>query len=251
VDVNDEYALSFGAFAGTYAALRPDWPKGTAAWLAGADFDARPKHILDLGAGTGKLTRTLLELGHSVVAADPSADMLDELRGQLPTVETRVGPAEQIPGTDDEFDVITVAQAWHWFDPKAATAECARVLKSNGLLSVAWHRRDEKVPWLRELAEVVGRMESVSKGPRAERLTVSRPFGPVEESVFDYNLITTPEGLRGLADTWSYVRLAEDREAKLDAVLALGRRAAQPDGRLVIPHQTFCYRTLLTDRTKP
>jgi ubiquinone/menaquinone biosynthesis C-methylase UbiE len=233
-------ATSFGAFAGAYDALRPSWPASTATWLVGEP--GQGISVLDLGAGTGKLTTTLTGLGHRVIAVDPAEGMLAELTRALPGVTARVGSAEAIPAGDSSVDAVTVAQAWHWFDPQLAAAECARVLRPGGVLGVAWHSRDESVPWVHELARTVGRMEDIGRRPRAGAPELSQEFSPIEEAVFGYALTTTPEGLRALADTWSYVHLAADRTAKLDAVLAIGRRAAAADGTLVVPHLTRCYR---------
>ncbi len=239
-------ATSFGAVADAYDALRPSWPATTAGWLVGDPDPGRRLQVLDLGAGTGKLTRALAGLGHDVVAVDPDAAMLARLRRALSAaghdVQTRVGSAEAIPAQTSEFDAVTVAQAWHWFDADLAMAQCARVLRPGGVLGVAWHRRDESVTWVRRLAETVGRMGDVATRPPDAAPQPSLEFGPVDEAVFDYVLTTTPQGLRRLADTWSYVRLAPDREQKLAAVEELGRANAV-QGRVVVPHRTFCYRT--------
>lgn len=260
-------ATSFGAVADAYDALRPSWPAATAHWLVGEPGAGSRLRVLDLGAGTGKLSLTLAGLGHQVVAVDPDAAMLDRLRevGQATgrQVETRVGSAEAIPAEAAGFDAVTVAQAWHWFDPEPAAAGCARVLREGGVLAVAWHRRDESVPWVHELAEVAGRMEDVVQLPRARRPVLGVDFGPVDEAEFDYSMTLTAAQLRDLADTWSYVRLAEDRGRRLDAVLALGRREAAraardagragaedagDDAQLVLPHRTHCYRSVRSDR---
>jgi len=238
---------SFGEVAAAYAGLRPDWPAPTADWLVGADLHPagrRPLDVLDLGAGTGKLTATLVAAGHRVVAVDVSEQMLAELSRVVPQADARVGTAEQIPAADASQDAVTVAQAWHWFDEAAAAAECARVLRPGGVLGIGWHIRHEAVPWVAELAEAVGRSGDSTSSRRGGELALPAPFGPVEHAVFDYALTTTPEGLRALADTWSYVYLAPDRQARLDAVLEIGRRAARPDGTLVVPHVTRCYRAV-------
>jgi ubiquinone/menaquinone biosynthesis C-methylase UbiE len=202
--------------------------------------------VLDLGAGTGKLTASLVDLGHEVVAVDPSPQMLDELRTAVPGVAaTHVGSAEALPLEDGAVDAITVAQAWHWFDAPAAAAECARVLRPGGVLGIAWHVRDETVPWVAQLAEQVGRSGDSSSTRRGAPVELGAAFGPVEEQLFDYQLVTTAQGLRDLADTWSYVYLAPDRQQRLDAVLALARSAAEPDGRLVVPHVTRCFRAVV------
>jgi SAM-dependent methyltransferase len=113
----------------------------------------RPLH---LGAGTGKLTTALLDAGHRVVAVDPSGEMLALLRVVTPAADVRIGSAERIPLEDASVDVVTVAQAWHWFDPDRAAAQCRRALRPGGLLALAWHTRDERVAWVAELSRLAG-----------------------------------------------------------------------------------------------
>jgi hypothetical protein len=110
------------------------------------------------------------------------------------------------------------------------------------VLGIAWHIRDESVPWVARLAEQVGRSGDPSSTRRGDPMALGAAFGPVQEQQFAYELVTSPERLRDLADTWSYVYLAPERAQILDAVLALGRSAAEPDGRLVVPHVTRCFR---------
>jgi ubiquinone/menaquinone biosynthesis C-methylase UbiE len=132
---DDDHELrrtSFGAAADVYAAVRPDWPAETVSWLTGG---APELDVLDLGAGTGKLTAALLDAGHRVVAVDPSEQMLAHLRTVAPAADVRDGSAEAIPVADASVDVVTVAQAWHWFDADRAAAQCRRVLRPGGLLA--------------------------------------------------------------------------------------------------------------------
>ncbi len=247
-DSHQTRRTSFGEVASAYADLRPDWPGTTADWLVGRDLrparSGRPVDVLDLGAGTGKLAGTLAAAGHRVVAVDVSEQMLAQLGRAVPSADVRVGRAEQIPVDDACVDAVTVAQAWHWFDEAEAVAECARVLRPGGVLGIGWHIRLESVPWVAELAEAAGRSGDSTSSRRGGDLELPPPFGRTDHAVFDYALTTTPEGLRDLADTWSYVYLAPDRQARLDAVLAIGRRAAEPDGTLVVPHVTRCYRAV-------
>jgi SAM-dependent methyltransferase len=239
-------ARSFGAVAASYAAVRPDWPAPTAAWLVAADLPGRdrPLDVLDLGAGTGKLTATLVAAGHRVMAADADAAMLAQLRQDLPQVPVHVAGAEALPLPDAGFDAVTVAQAWHWFDPAAAAAECARVLRPGGVLGIGWHRLDDRVPWLAELTEITGRQQDAVAPSRDGGVRLPPPFGPVAHAVLAYQLRTSPAGLRQLAGTWSYVNTSPRLQQILDGVEALARRVAGPDGGLTVPHLTHCYRAV-------
>lgn len=235
--------LSFGAAAGTYDAHRPDWPADTAAWLIGSRRG--PLDVLDLGAGTGKLTATLVAAGHRVTAVDPSEGMLEVLGERLPEVRRVRAGAEEVPLPAAELDAITVAQAWHWFDAAAAAAECARLLRPGGTLGIGWHLRDVDVEWVAELNDLTGDPATTSEESVRHlrtNLELPSPFGPVEHRTFRYDLELTPAGLAAVAATWSYVALRDDRDDVLAAVEKLGRRVADRSGRLVLPHVTHCHR---------
>jgi ubiquinone/menaquinone biosynthesis C-methylase UbiE len=240
--------LSFGETATTYQEYRPSWPAETAAWLTGTEpggpAEGRALDVLDLGAGTGKLTETLVAAGHRVTAVDPSEGMLAVLQGRLPQVQTEVAAAEVLPFPDDSFDVVTVAQAWHWVDQPVAAAECARVLRPGGHLAVAWHLRDPSVAWFDELMLLVGEPDYQNQESIRIRTTleIPPPFGPTEKTTFEYGLRLTPEGLAKVTSTWSYVAVRPDREQVLTEVELLGHRVADADGTLVLPHITYCYR---------
>lgn len=248
---------SFGSTAQAYDSTRPEWPSATAAWLAGADaggpYPGRTDlEVLDLGAGTGKLTRPLREAGHSVTALDPSEGMLRVLTGALPGVRVLPAPAEHIPVPARSFDAVTAAQSWHWMDAARAAAECARVLRPGGVLGVGWHVRDDDEDWVRELDRIVGRPDA-ENGPIGSAVTLSEgdplrltdPFGPLQRAVFDYRRELTPEGLAGLASSMSYVAVRPDRDDVLERVHQLGRRVAGRSGTLTIPYRTYCYRATL------
>jgi SAM-dependent methyltransferase len=242
---HDAQRLSFGARSGRYDAHRPDWPRTTAQWLVGADREgSRPGDVLDLGAGTGKLTGTLVGAGHRVVAGDPSPGMLSELAARWPGVGAVRAVAERLPFRDASFDAITFAQAWHWVEPVAAVAECARVLRPGGSLGIAWHVRDTDVDWVFELDRLVG--DPVYSERRQERRSaafrIGAPFGETEAATFRYEQTLTPAALAELASTWSYVALRDDHDDVLAAVDALGRRVAGAARELTLPYVTYCYR---------
>jgi SAM-dependent methyltransferase len=238
----EQLRASFGASADVYARVRPDWPAETVSWLTGG---ARELDVLDLGAGTGKLTVALLEAGHRVVAVDPSEQMLTHLRMAAPAADALVGAAEHIPVVDGCVDVVTVAQAWHWFDRERAAAQCRRVLRADGLLALAWHTEDERVAWVAELSRLAGAISHPAAAQDDDQLDLmdSPPgFGPGEMRVFPYRQRLTCAELVALASTWSYVAVSARRDAILADVLALAERVAGADGTLVLPQRTWCYR---------
>jgi SAM-dependent methyltransferase len=239
---------SFGAYAVTYDAVRPGWPAETVSWMLGSPAADAVCRVVDLGAGTGKGTRAIAGLGHEVIAVEPSDGMREALAtslGNLPAeVAQRItslsGGAEDLPIETASVDAVTVFQAWHWFDAEAASAECARVLRPGGWLSMAWHHRTEDVGWSRELSDIVERHENQPDDEEAP--PVGPEFEPVETELFAYAMRQSVEDLVRHASTWSYVAIHPERDQVLHDVRALGRRVADGDGVVEIPMTTRCYR---------
>ena len=127
-------------------------PAEAAAWLTGGEA----KVVLELAAGTGKLTRELVDQGHAVFATEPDEAMLEVLGERVPEVSAKVATAEDIPANDRLVDVVVVAQAFHWFDHQAALPEIARVLKPGGHVALVWNSRDERIPWVRRMGDLLG-----------------------------------------------------------------------------------------------
>lgn len=149
-------ATIFGTVARDYERARPDYPDEAVSWLA-AELDiGRGSDVLDLGAGTGKLTRQVAALGANVVAVEPDAEMRVELERALPGVEALAGTAEAIPLPDMSIDAITCAQAFHWFEPEQALPEMWRVLRPGGGVGLMWNLRDETDEFQAQLTEIVG-----------------------------------------------------------------------------------------------
>ncbi|WP_395657358.1 class I SAM-dependent methyltransferase [Nocardioides sp.] len=154
---------SFGTAAGAYAEHRPDYAREAVRWALAA---APGPRVLDLGAGTGKLTATLLALGvdvAEVVAVEPDPAMLAELRRALPTVRALAGSAEAVPLPDGSVDAVVAGNALHWFDMDAAGPEIARVLAPGGTLAGLWNVLDDRVGWVAGLEQVAG---PAAVGPR-------------------------------------------------------------------------------------
>lgn len=235
---------SFGASvdAGTYDDVRPGYPAEAADWLVGSP--PGPLTVLDLGAGTGKLARRLVEGGHDVVAVDPAEEMLRALSARLPDVDVRVGTGEEIPADDASADAVTVAQAWHWFDVARATTEIARVLRPGGTLGITWNVRDGRVPWVAELDELGGEGTAGSSDTRPwqEDLALPPPWGRGERRLFTHDLVLPTGRLRDLAASWSVVARRPDRDELLAAVDDVATSAAAGNPSLAIPLFCRCWR---------
>ncbi|WP_127819612.1 class I SAM-dependent methyltransferase [Microbacterium sp. CPCC 204701] len=244
----EDMSLSFGSAARAYESGRPDYPREAVDWmLAPVRQPDRALRAADVGAGTGKLTRTIVETGAEVVAVDPDPGMLAALRDHVHGVPTFAGTAERMPLPNASLDAVLLGQAWHWVDVAAASAEAARVLRSGGVLGLVWNIRDESVPWIAELTRVM-------HGSHAERMLsadgprVDPPFDPLEEQVWRWTRTLGLEGLLDMVSSRSYVITAtpEDRGRILAAVADLfdaHRRHDDTGAEVVdVPYVTRAYR---------
>jgi SAM-dependent methyltransferase len=179
----------FSAKVADYAQSRPDYPAALFAQLQ-ATVQLEPGALVaDLGAGTGLLTRGLLERGYHVVAVEPSGAMraaADHFLASFPSYRSTCGTAETIPLADASIDLITAAQAFHWFDIERARAECLRVLKPSGMVALIWNDRVLSDPLHCALDEVFAHYGGAKRGAllaHEERHNVPPFFGattPVE-----------------------------------------------------------------------
>lgn len=137
------HARSFDAVAEAYERGRPTFPAVIVDHLVAA-LDLRPgRSVVDVAAGTGKLTRALTSTGAEVLAVEPMAGMRQVFAREVPGVTVLDGTAEMLPLSDDRVDAVTVAQAFHWFHPQAALQEMDRVLRPGGRVALLWNVRDE------------------------------------------------------------------------------------------------------------
>lgn len=141
-------ADGFGLGADAYEQARPSYPSELVRELTAIAALGPGRSVLDLAAGTGKLTRLLEPSGARVVAVEPVAAMREKLAVACPDVEALEGTAEAIPLDDASVDLVTVGQAFHWFDAPAALAEIHRVLRPGGVVALVWNTRDRTVVWI-------------------------------------------------------------------------------------------------------
>ena len=232
-------ALSFGSVAASYDRGRPGYPREAVEWLVGTS----PVSVLELGAGTGKLTSTLVELGHDVFATDPDDKMLDILSAKLPDVRATVGTAEQIPAPDGAFDVVVAAQAYHWFDAEKALMEISRVLKPRGVLALVWNARDERIPWVRKLGTLIGNRATAEDPIRA--IDDSALFSAVDTADFRHWQNIDRASIQDLVLSRSNLAVLgeEERRAKLAEVLAFYDDYGRGMDGMQLPYEAFCYRS--------
>jgi len=232
---------SFGVAADAYEAGRPEYPGEAVAWM----LEGTEGTVLDLGAGTGKLTRGILALGRDVVAVDPDAAMLARLTEALPGVRAEVGTAEAIPLPDETVGAVVLGQAWHWVDVERASREAARVLARGGVLGLIWNVRDEREPWV---AALTGAMHgSVAEGLIASGgPTVAAPFGPLEELRVEWTRDMTRDAIEAMVRSRSYFIVADaagraEIEARVAEVLD-GLAGLAGGGSVPVPYVTAAYR---------
>jgi SAM-dependent methyltransferase len=234
-------ALSFGTVAAAYDRARPTYPAEAAEWLTGPASDA----VLELGAGTGKLTEQLVAMGHRVVATDPLDPMLRHLRRRLPTTPAALAVAEAIPLRARSVATVVAAQCFHWFDVERALPEIARVLRPGGRLSLVWNLRDERIPWVRRLGRLIGTQEQATDPTNV--LLGSHLFGYVETATFRF---WQPLDRRRLHDlVLSRSNLATATEQERERVLAGVDELYDDYGRgadgMLLPYVTHCYRAVV------
>ena len=235
-------AASFGSVADVYERSRPSYPQEAVRWLAGE----QPRDVLDLGAGTGKLTRPLAALGHRVTAVDPAPEMLEHIRRTLPEVRAEVGTAEEVPLPDAAVDVVAVGQAFHWFDHERALPEIARVLRPGGVLALVWNARDESEQWVARLTQIIepGLSERMPESVLEEALAFG-PFGPAELATFAFAERLDRDRLLALVSSRSHfaIRSPDQRAAILRRVAELYDEVAGPNG-VDLPYVTHAHRSI-------
>jgi ubiquinone/menaquinone biosynthesis C-methylase UbiE len=237
---------SFGPVADAYDRARPSYPEAAVAWMTGSGSSA----ILELGAGTGKLTQVLNGAGHDLLATDPLPEMLARLAERVP-VRHVAATAEHIPLRSRSVDLVVCGQSFHWFDHDRALPEIARVLRPGGILALAWNTYDETIPWVRRLERLLSPAQTVEE--RTMPLMATPYFGFVEHKQFRFWQEHTAATLADLTRSVSHVATMSESDratvlAKVDALYAEYGRGH--DG-MKLPWVTRCYRAVVRHQELP
>ncbi|WP_082590778.1 class I SAM-dependent methyltransferase [Agromyces sp. Soil535] len=236
-------ARSFGVAASVYHQARPGYPVEAIAWLVGDGV-----RVLDLGAGTGKLTEALVALDLDVIAVDPVEEMLEELEVAVPGVPRILGTAEDIPLEESSVDAVLAGQAWHWFQPDRAIPEIARVLRPGGVLGLVWNSRDIRADWLRQAGEIMHERHDAS-ATFESYVKIGPPFGEIEEHTVEWSERMSRGRFLNLVRSRSYFITATASEqaatiAALETLLDTHPDVAGAE-ELAVPYVTRCFRARL------
>jgi len=251
------HGSSFGAAASAYAEHRPGYAEAAVRWALEPVSARRPLRVVDIGAGTGKLTATLIRLGADVTAVEPDQQMLAELRRAMPEVRSVPGSAEEIPLPDASVDAVLAAQAMHWFDMDRAMPEIARVLTPGGALAGLWNVDDDRVGWVAELAEISKRKASITllrwrsggDQARADRMAAAGAglFRDGQTREFGHGQPRTAGSLLATIATHSHLLVMDEAERAGLLAQVRGFLQAQPetsDGEFTLPMVTVALRAV-------
>jgi SAM-dependent methyltransferase len=231
---DDGRGLTFGTVAEQYDTFRPGTPESAVRYSG----DLTGKRVLDVGAGTGKLTRFLLRHGAIVSVIEPDDEMRKILVRRSPEVEVLLGRAESVPADDASFDAVFSSSAWHWFVQPDASDELARVLRDDGALHVWWNGASRDVPWMRDLLAMRERPNDPGRRPRGwyADLDTSGPFIDPENFQLDWSWPRTVEQIVGSFATYSGA-IIRSEEAQLELQDTVRRRLLEEfgDGPIEMP----------------
>ena len=215
--IHESAAKGFSAGADAYERGRPSYSPEAIAHIVRELRIGPGTRVLDLAAGTGKLTRELAPTGADLVAVEPVAEMRAKLEAAVPSAQAITGTAEDIPVENHSVDAVVVGQAFHWFDGVRAISEIRRVLRPDGALALIWQSRDASVPWVGRLNEIIDRADDGHPRFRTEQwrqaFDLTALFDPLEQTVFGYEQRTTRELVVDRVASISYVAaMAEARQ---------------------------------------
>ena len=247
-------AYSFGQIADDYDRYRPGPPLEAVRWVLGEDRN----RVLDLGAGTGGLTRSLVRLAPHVVASEPDARMRGVLARRSAGAMVVGAVGEQLPLADGTVDGVVASSSWHWMDPAIAGADVARVLRVGGVFGLLWSGPDRRVEWV---ADLLGRRRSREWGDGAAQrqrqrqrrtmvLPAHLPFTERETTVVEFAIAANVDDLAGLSGTFSVAIVGggPERDARIEAVRERARtHPALEEGTVELPMACRCWRAYRTE----
>ncbi|MCV7029972.1 class I SAM-dependent methyltransferase [Mycobacterium sherrisii] len=241
-----ERAMSFGSIAEDYDGLRPQAPREAVDWLVPPGCEV----AVDVGAGTGLFTRTLIGKAAEVIAVEPDERMRRVLTERSPGVRALEGRGESIPLPDAAADAVFVSSAWHWMDHERAIPEIGRVLRDGGRLGLIWTSRDRDVDWVRELGRLPGQnLEEVQSAERfRQRLHFALPepqiFHNTERATFQFVRTMTVDDAVAMLGTYSRAIIASPDDRAQTFADARAALAAQfPGAETVdVPMRAWCWR---------
>jgi SAM-dependent methyltransferase len=195
-DIHHAARTGFQRGADIYATGRPDYPPEIVTWLISTVGLGPGKRVAEIGAGTGKFLPSLIVTGADVIAVEPVEAMRSRLKATYPHIDIREGTAEAAPLRNGEVDAVVCAQAFHWFANPLSLAEFRRVLAPGGALALVWNVRDQSVPWVRRLTEIMA--PHVGDAPRHDSgrwrsVFPAEGFGPLSECRFSHSHDGHPE----------------------------------------------------------
>ena len=248
--VHEVADAGFDREAASYERARPSYPSDCVEWFAKQLGVGPGRTVLDLAAGTGKLTRLLEPLGAQLIAAEPVDGMRTVLARTSPAVPLLSCAAELLPFRHQSLDAITVAQAFHWFDAPAALAEAARVLRPGRRLGLLWNARDRSLPHVDALWSIMDRVEKRAPWREHEEwreaaFTETPYFGPLHEATFHHTQVMTVDEVVDRFRSVSHVAvLADDERTRvLDEVRAQAESQLDhtDNGHISIPYRVDAY----------
>jgi SAM-dependent methyltransferase len=241
-EVHEVAHRGFEAEAETYDRARPSYPPDAVRWLID-NLGIRPgRRVVDLAAGTGKLTEPLVAAGASLAAVEPVRAMRSQLRRRLPRVPALAGVAEALPFAAASVDAVVVAQAFHWFNAERAMAELARVVRAGGRLGLIWNARDRSQEWVDAVWSVMDKVES--KAPwrggggktLPERIDATPPWSDWVEATFHHVHYCSHEDLVDRVRSVSHIAVLPpgSQQAVLEQVRSILREHPQTRGRQTV-----------------
>jgi SAM-dependent methyltransferase len=242
-----ERAMSFGAIAEDYDGLRPQASQQAVDWLVPSNCEV----AVDVGAGTGLFTRTLVGRAAQVIAIEPDARMRGVLAERSPGVRAVEGSGESIPLPDVAADAVFVSSAWHWMDPERAVPEIGRVLRDGGRFGLIWTSRDRELDWVRNLERLPGETlpeaESLDRFRRRhQNVVLPEPqiFHNIARETFSFVRTMRVDDAVAMLGTYSRVIIAspEDRAQRLDHARAVLAEHFPGAETIDIPMQSRCWR---------